>query len=91
MPELTEFVVVTPEKNKEWDYVCPSAIKFFNMYKKKGSLGFKTCAEMATAIKDNLSENDAIEKIDLSKAGNGPDDKSGFFMNITLKNSFIES
>jgi len=46
---------------------------------------------MATAIKDNLdSDNDAIETIDLSKAGNGPDDKSGYFLNITLKNAWIE-
>ena len=47
---------------------------------------------MATAIKENLDsvDNDAIEKIDLSKAGNGPDEKSGFFLNITLKDSWIE-
>merc|ERR1719464_199876 len=92
MPELIDPIVVTPEKNKDWDYVSPSAIKFFNMHKKKGSFGFGTCNEMAQAIADNLGsvENDAIERVDLSKAGNGPDDKSGFFLNITLKNSFIE-
>ena len=27
-------MVVTPEKNKDWDYVSPSAMKLFNMYKK---------------------------------------------------------
>ena len=92
MPELQDLIVVTPEKNKDYDYVCPSAIKLFNMHKKKGSFGFSTCCDMATAIKDNLEnvDNDAIEKIDLSKAGNAPDDKAGFFLNITLKDSWIE-
>ena len=43
MPELKDLLQVTPEKNKDWDYVCPSAIKLFNMHKKTGSFGFKTC------------------------------------------------
>ena len=68
MPGLTDAVVVQAEKNKEWDYVSPSAMKLFNMHKKKGSFGFGTCAEMAKAIQENVAkvENDAIEKIDLS-------------------------
>lgn len=44
---LTDPVIVTAEKNKEWEYVSPSAMKFFNMHKKKGSFGYKTCQEMA--------------------------------------------
>lgn len=43
MPELKDLLAVTPEKNKDWDYVCPSAIKLFNMHKKAGSFGFKSC------------------------------------------------
>lgn len=43
MPGLSEKIQVTPERNKEWDYTCPSAIKIFNMTKKTGSYGFATC------------------------------------------------
>ena len=54
MPELTEAVSVQAERNKDWDYVSPSAMKFFNMSKKKGSFGFATCQDMAQAIIDNI-------------------------------------
>ena len=93
MPGLTDSILVTPEKNKPWDYVSPSAIKLFNMHKKKGSFGFKTCADMAGAIKEKVEEmdQDAIESLELSQAGAGDPAKAGFFLNITLKNSFIES
>ncbi len=47
---------------------------------------------MAIAILNNIDQetNDAIEKIDLAQAGKGDPAKSGFFLNITLKSSFIE-
>lgn len=47
---------------------------------------------MANAILANIDQetNDAIEKIDLAQAGKGDPAKSGWFLNITLKNSFIE-
>ena len=67
---LTDPVIVTAEKNKEWEYVSPSAMKFFNMHKKKGSFGYKTCQEMAQAILQNIDpDNEAIDRIDLSQAG----------------------
>jgi len=92
MPGLTDPVSVTAEQNKEWDYVCPSAMKFFNMHKKKGSFGFASCLDMAKAIAENIdAENNAIEKVDLAQIGKGDPSKSGFFLNITLKNSFIEN
>ena len=92
MPELNEPVVVTAERNKEWDYVSPSAMKFFNQFKKQGSFGFASCQDMANAILANIDQdnNDAIEKIDLAQVGKGDPSKSGFFLNITLKSSFIE-
>ena len=34
MPELSESVQVVAERNKEWDYNSPSAMKFFNQFKK---------------------------------------------------------
>ena len=34
-------------------------------------------------------ENDAIEKIELAQIGKGDPSKSGYFLNITLKNSFL--
>jgi len=43
LPGLLEKVTVTPDRNKDWDYTCPSAIKFFNMSKKTGSYGFASC------------------------------------------------
>lgn len=93
MPELKEVVDVQPEKKEEWDYVSPSAMKFFNMHKKKGSFGFASCKDMAEAIVGNIVEedNDAIQKIELSQIGKGDPAKSGFFMNITLKDSFIQN
>jgi hypothetical protein len=62
-------------------------MKFFNMYKKDGSFGFKSCLDMANAIVANIETetNDAIEKIELAQAGKGDPTKSGFFLNITLK------
>ena len=43
MPSLVDKIQVTPERNKEWDYKCPSAIAIFNANKKNGSFGFPTC------------------------------------------------
>ena len=43
---------------------------------------------MAEAIKNNIEEEDmqrSIEKVELSKIGKGPDDKSGYFLNVFLK------
>lgn len=67
MPALTEKLIVTPERNKDWDYTCPSAIKIFNMSKKQGSYGFATCQDMAQAIVNNIDplENDAIAGVEL--------------------------
>lgn len=45
---------------------------------------------MAEAIVANVQPNDAIEKIELSKIGKGPDDKAGFFLNIYLKPEFVQ-
>ena len=66
-------------------------MQFFNKFKKDGSFGFASCKDMASAIVDNLPENDTIEKVELSKIGKGPDDKSGYFLNIFLKTDFIHS
>ena len=62
------------------------------MHKKKGAFGFENCQAMATAIIENIeAENDTIERIELSQAGQGDPSKAGFFMNIFLKQQFIES
>jgi len=90
MPDLKDPVTVQPVRNKDWDYETPSAISIFNKNKKAGSYGFKTCQDMAKAIVANIdTDNDAIEKVDFSQMGKGDPAKSGFFLNITLKNSFI--
>ena len=62
MPTLAEKIAVTPERNKEWDYTCPSGIKIYNMTKKTGSFGFATCQDLCQSIVDNLdpATNDAI-------------------------------
>lgn len=92
MPGLTDPVAVTPEKNKDWDYVSPCAMKFFNMHKKKGAFGFGSCQDMANAIVENIDpHNNAIQQIELSQAGKGDPAKSGFFLNIYLKPEFIET
>jgi len=67
-------------------------MQFFNKYKKQGSFGFPNCKEMATAIVNNIPADameTTISKVELSKIGKGPDDKSGFFLNIFLKDSFV--
>lgn len=62
-------------------------LKLFLFY---DSYGFKSCFEMAKAIVDNIEkDNDAIEKVEFSQMGKGDPAKSGFFLNIHLKNSFI--
>lgn len=43
IPELPDIMVVEAERNKDWQYKSASAMKFFNMYKKKGSFGFTSC------------------------------------------------
>lgn len=48
---------------------------------------------MAEAIKNNIEADDmskSIEKVELSKIGKGPDDKSGYFLNIFLKDSLVQ-
>ena len=64
-------------------------MQFFNKFKKDGSFGFASCKDMASAIVENLPENDTIERVELSKIGKGPDDKSGYFLNIFLKTNFV--
>lgn len=92
MPALSEKVIVTPERNKDWDYTCPTAIKIFNMTKKTGSFGFPTCQEMAQAIVSNLDEESqkVIAGVELKQIGNGDPTKCGFFLNVQLQNQFIE-
>jgi hypothetical protein len=92
MPALQDQMAVTQAKEADdFAYASPTVIKLFNMHKKSGSFGFASCFDMATAIVQNVDpENDAIEKIDLAQMGKGPVDKSGFFLNIYLRQSFIE-
>ena len=48
---------------------------------------------MATAIVENIPKDaleSSIEKVELSKMGNAPDDKANYFLNIYLKQQFIE-
>lgn len=42
-PGLADAISVTPEKNKDHEYVCPSAMTLFNKNKKTGSFGHATC------------------------------------------------
>lgn len=92
IPQLTEKITVTPERNKDWDYTSPSAMQIYNKSKKTGSYGFATCQDLANAIVQNIdmSEN-VIEKIELKQAGAGDPTKAGFFMNVSLKDDFIQT
>ena len=89
---------VSTEENKTkdpaitWDYSSPCAMAIFNKNKKKGSYGFKSCMDMATAIVDSVPKDDeTIEKVEMKKMGNAPDEKANWFINITIKNQFIHS
>lgn len=93
MPELNEDLSVVPQKNELWDYQSPSAMQLFNKHKKTGSFGFPTCKALAEAILNNVAPEEyesTIDKIELSKIGKGPDEKSGFFLNIYLKDNFVQ-
>jgi hypothetical protein len=46
-PGATDPVQITVEKKPEADFVCPTAMKYFNMTKKTGSYGFASCKDMA--------------------------------------------
>ena len=78
---------MTPERNKEWDYTCPSAMKIYNMSKKTGSFGFATCQDMANAIVTGLDEEaqKVISGVELKQAGGGDPTKAGFFLNVQLR------
>ena len=92
IPDLKDPMQVTPAAGEAWDYASPGAMQVFNKHKKDGSFGFKTCRDMAEAVRSNILEadmNSSIEKVELSKIGKGPDDKSGFFLNIFLKDSLV--
>lgn len=91
MPGLSEKLAVQAELNKDWDYTSPSVIKIFNMTKKQGSFGFATCQDMASAIASSIEADDAtLSKVELKQAGGGDPAKAGFYLNLTLKNEFIE-
>ena len=85
-PGLKDPVKVNPETALSHDYVCPSAMMFYNKYKKQGSFGFKSCLDLTEAIKTHIPENDAIGELTLSQMGKG----GMYFMNLHLKNEFIE-
>jgi arginyl-tRNA synthetase len=89
IPEIKEKFVINSEKDKEWQYATPSAIKIFNMFKKKGGLGCANCMELAQKISECIPTDGLIEKVELCKAGKGPDEKSGFFINIFIRMEFL--
>jgi arginyl-tRNA synthetase len=62
----------------------------FNKNKKQGSFGFKSCKAMAEAVAACVPTDHCVERVELSKMGNGPDDKAGFFLNFFLKDSFVQ-
>jgi arginyl-tRNA synthetase len=89
IPDIKEKFMINSEKDKEWQYATPTAIKIWNMVKKKGGLGCENCKDLAQKISECIPIGEVIEKVELTKAGNGPDDKSGFFINIYLKIEFL--
>ena len=87
-PGLSDTVNVTVLKSKsmDCDYTNKCANHIYNIYRKRGSLEFETCKDVANAIIAKIEEmdQDAIEKIELSEIENPS-------LKITLRNSFIES
>ena len=88
IPEVKQ-IDVNSDVKKDWDYSIPSAMKTFNMNKKNKEFPYESCKVLADKIVAQIPD-EHIEKIDLLKMGKGPDEKSGFFINLTLKNSFLE-
>jgi len=92
IPELKDQVSVVSQRNEAWDYQSPSAMQIFNKNKKQGSFGFKSCKELAEAIASKVPKDafeHTIEKIELSKIGQGDDATAGFFINIFLLTNFV--
>lgn len=65
------------------DFVCPTALKLYNMNKKTGSFGTSSAQDLAGRLKDQLlaGAGHLIETVEV--AGNG-------FLNISVKNAFLE-
>ncbi len=89
IPEITEQIAINSDKGKDWHYSTPSAIKIFNMNKKNKEFPYKTCKELAEKMAESIPLDTVIEKVELLKVGKGDEDKSGFFINIYLKISFM--
>lgn len=89
MPEITIPIAINSDKNKEWHYSTPSAIKIFNMNKKNPDFGYATCKDLAEKMAECVPLDGIIEKVELLKAGKGDDTKAGFFINIYLKLEFL--
>jgi len=85
IPEVKEKFIINSDIDKEWQYASPTAIKIWNMNKKKGGLGCENCKELAEKISELIPTDGIIEKVSTMKAGKGPDEKSGFFINIFLR------
>lgn len=73
-----------PNKPKE-DYVCPSAVRVFNQFKKDGTaFGFATAKAMATDLLANIDKeamDQLAEPISINNAG---------FLSIKMKESYME-
>jgi hypothetical protein len=99
-PGLDNEVIVMFQKNKDYQYDCPSAMKFYNTYKKTGCFGYATCKDLADAIAKHIdvSKESAIERISMSPMGGEPKkgakpvpaEKVMWFLNIHLKPEFVE-
>ncbi|CAI2363162.1 unnamed protein product [Moneuplotes crassus] len=87
--EFKEKFVINSEKDKPWQYSTPTAIKLWNMNKNMTSSYpfIKSCKELAERISELIPTTGMIESVAISKAGKGPDEKSGYFINIYLSTS----
>ncbi len=80
------------------DYRCTSAMKLFNQHRKKGAFGCSSVRELADKIIASIPANPLIQKSEATPMGRRPlgvtrvveDSRAPYFINVYLKNEFLE-
>jgi hypothetical protein len=83
-PGLNVDVIIQNEMRNEYDYLCPSAIKYYsmNLNKKEGqSLGCKSVKDFAEKVISSLPGNHVISKAQTNDKG---------FIQVWLHDQLIE-
>lgn len=74
------------------DYQCPSAMRIYNKYLKKGAFGHQTNKSLADAILSKIpaEAKNMVSKFELSRIGKDEDEaKARYYINIFLSQDYL--